>query len=1232
MRRLTTAMALVALCGAGTAGAAETAGGSAAPETALGPRDYHLETALVEDGQARVTIVSSTARPAYAAIAEGLARRLREASGAAVPIVDAAAVTTDDLLRERHAIVLGNLATSPFVADLYWQWYTITDLWYPGPGGYELRTLHDPYGTGRNVIFLGGSDDDGVAAAAAALSARLTPGRTVTIGRLMDIHLGPGHTPPVEGQYSDPRLRIFHETLEHRTIHECPLGYSDASLAGLRYYYNGDEAALKRFREVALGKDFLSDGYHYYSHMHPVIWDLIEESPFFSDADRQAITARLLTYARGPDGSGGRAGLLGDAALHAASKKLLDRHMAMRANCVLTHSRYFGKYWPAAEWTENTDAARQYFDRLMTSAKGWRDEGNMHTYLECPLMAALLLRDRRIVDSGALRHYAELILMFCNNTGAMTTFGGQYPGVLRAAAALLNEPGLLATLPRNEEADRAAGKFPLPYGFMAGQAWDIGLQPEPMATMIGVYHRPATRWEWEHYAGGFPPEKALDKLCMRSGFGRLDQYLLLDGISVGGGKPNPNRNAILAFGDHGRTQLLGGAKSVVVSRQGLGADEGNLSSLEGLADLPGFGYSHSRAADHPFSSWDRHIFWRKGAWFVVLDAVTASGAGQHSVACNWTPLGSLRTDDEGVTCSRDEAPDPSTLVIRNAEPLRRVRVGNTVQFAECRDLAAGERVTATTLLYTYPGTATRHYAIAKTGPVGAVLSGDEEALLGLLPEGKGAVAGLTLAAAAYCLSPSTLALVDATLVRGGGIELTATAPCQVEIEVGTGAVAVVCAEAVQVRLNGRDESLAAGRHRLQAAALGAAFVDGLRSAIAAAVAAPRPSPAAVVPAGLPEIAVAWEAPAPAGGYAAYHYGDVDGDGRTELLLGLKDGRVLCLDDVGKTLWEHAAGGPVRALASAVLPTGPAILVGGDDETVTALDAGNRRVLWQHRCYVSEERYQAAPWWMMGYKAPVLSLFTADLDGDGQAEILCGTGGGFIECLKPDGSLAWKREFFWGLPNLFAVAPGPDGARHLLVDAANSASGSWTWRLDARGEPLSKNVFETGRGSWDSTVVTSSALADMDGQGAWMAAIGRGGAFNEIALYDARTGQRRWLQPMADRITCVATVDLDGDGTREVVAGSTSAWLCAFGLDGQVRWARQMPNAILAVTPVADGVVTQCADGCIYRLDRAGEVTAVHRPAALAPPPHSDHWTFQRAGATAFIGDRGPTLRVLRLEP
>ncbi len=329
-----------------------------APADALGSRDYHLETVLVANGQARAEIVIPRDQPDYQQVAREIVGEVRRLTRVELPIQFAEQVRAEEVLGRTNVIALGNLATSRFVEALYWEWYTLLDLWYPGQGGFVLRTLHDPLGTGHNVILVGGSDIAGVREAAESFRRTLAaPGATrqaLVVGRLMDIRLGAGHqATPAGAAWIDPRLRVFRED------RELAYGYSAASRAGLIYYYGGDERFAREFRDLALGTDVLTATNHYNAHMHAIVWDLIEESPVFSDDDRRAITAKLLAHAHGSDGSAGIPRLTS----YPGNANLLDRHTSMQAICTLTESRYFSKYWPSPEWTRNLEAVRTYFDR-----------------------------------------------------------------------------------------------------------------------------------------------------------------------------------------------------------------------------------------------------------------------------------------------------------------------------------------------------------------------------------------------------------------------------------------------------------------------------------------------------------------------------------------------------------------------------------------------------------------------------------------------------------------------------------------------------------------------------------------------------------------------------------------------------------------------------------------------------------------------------------------------------
>src|SRR5690606_20007436 len=103
---------------------------------------------------------------------------------------------------EGNVILLGNRSTNAAIRTLYDRFFALTDLKYPGAGGHEVRSVHNPFGNGFNAILVGGSDDAGVTSGAGVLAARLraaTGGQgALSVGHLMEIKLGAGVTPPRE--------------------------------------------------------------------------------------------------------------------------------------------------------------------------------------------------------------------------------------------------------------------------------------------------------------------------------------------------------------------------------------------------------------------------------------------------------------------------------------------------------------------------------------------------------------------------------------------------------------------------------------------------------------------------------------------------------------------------------------------------------------------------------------------------------------------------------------------------------------------------------------------------------------------------------------------------------------------------------------------------------------------------------------------------------------------------
>jgi len=123
-------------------------------------KKIHLETDIVRDGAACATLIVP-ASGVYDDLAKRIAQATREAVGAALPIASEGSPAAALPLRG-NIVALGNRSTNPFIAELYNRFHTLLDLRYPGPGGHVVRTLHNPFGNGFNVVFAGGSDRAGV--------------------------------------------------------------------------------------------------------------------------------------------------------------------------------------------------------------------------------------------------------------------------------------------------------------------------------------------------------------------------------------------------------------------------------------------------------------------------------------------------------------------------------------------------------------------------------------------------------------------------------------------------------------------------------------------------------------------------------------------------------------------------------------------------------------------------------------------------------------------------------------------------------------------------------------------------------------------------------------------------------------------------------------------------------------------------------------------------------------
>ena len=97
-------------------------------------------------------------------------------------------------------IVVGNLSNSLAARHLYVHHHAFADTYYPGGDGYDVRTIADPFGTGRGCFLVAGSTEAGLSRAADVFL-RLIRERGAAPGRLLvtsSVHTDlPGPTPDI---------------------------------------------------------------------------------------------------------------------------------------------------------------------------------------------------------------------------------------------------------------------------------------------------------------------------------------------------------------------------------------------------------------------------------------------------------------------------------------------------------------------------------------------------------------------------------------------------------------------------------------------------------------------------------------------------------------------------------------------------------------------------------------------------------------------------------------------------------------------------------------------------------------------------------------------------------------------------------------------------------------------------------------------------------------------------
>ncbi len=1049
--------------------------------------------------------------------------------------------TTADREFNQDVILLGNVFDNPAMLLLYSRQFTPVDAICPGPAGYLLQTVHDPFGNGHGAIVVGASDEAGLKLAADAFVQKISKStfteKELSFSKFQD------------AKYSAEFVRRYPWIEKNKNPNTVVEGLKrgqeildtgkHTSIAGLlkdtalRYQLSGNSDEAKLY--VALWDMYAKSAVNDPSQMgggmwgfdsdfpsYEVVsgWDNMEEDLALSDAQRLRVTRNMARWLR-------------EAVVVKASMtsgRVAFNHQTFPALGVLRAGLYFSEGYPdvleGGKWLAQADRVfgnqQKYFKCYEDcNTYQWLTDGHVMRY-------AFARPDLTVFDNGNAERMSNYCIATMNNLGYQVPNGdtGAWTGstseqtVLNAVAyATGNKAALWAsTLKQNERSSfllysfQRAAPVQSPSGFDGVKMWP--LEPAYVNT-FPVEPRPADN-------------QLFDKVSFRDSFAVNLPYLLLDGLS-NGGHGHRDGNSVeqltqfdriwLADNDYFKSQVKY-HNSIQILRDGRASELPAYAALLGYGDAENYGYSHTQLANYSDADWDRYVIWLKDEKsFVVLDKVTAQESGEFQCRLLWHGIGAAKLTEDGMLLTQK---GPSMWV--------QVAKGPKLQLANDAELGGGNwkgYKNADPVVRSMDATARvrlkkgQHYLFATVfhgQPDGEANAWNMDFLKGY--------AGVRLNAGDQTLQvqlkDNCVELLN-TLGKTVFAESQTNEPSKSTFEANASGDKVVLAPPIA----NLESEYKAAEFKTEWSLNSAPFTCTKLASAQFQKDAPKVLLASTAEGNLlaisPQGEVLWSQAFPTQ-LNDVAVGDVDGDGIDEIAIARQDGKTTLLDTSGKELWSQ------QLSFYRVQPYVNLVRMGdldGDGKDEVVIGSQN----WRFYVYSGAGKEL----WQYETVHPSRSGAMADLDGDGKQEVLAGTHYYNAWALSHDGKKLWGRRF---------------------------------------AAPI---CYDIATGSFDGNKTRGVVFGGGDGN----------------LVYTDSEGKERMQYDTGDEVRHVVTADLDGDSFDEILATSDNGYLYCFGADGKRRWLRQLgdPATALATMPVQSekATVVGTRKGNIYAFDAQGNL-------------------------------------------
>lgn len=1185
------------------------------------------ETFLIGDNGESRYIIACPDIPVYFDLAYALQEAISGSIEGPTRVIAAGEISEEEK-RKNHIIALGDINCNPLLGELYHFYYVAVDHAYPGPGGYVLQTVYDPWGHGTNVIVCGGSDLAGTRQAMQRALASLIRDGRVWFPRLHDIVISesfreryPAVTFECTPEYRRWAIEHVYERLE-QGMHRGAT--PTVAHAGLMYHLTGDERFAELYRDLfkILYQAAVNDpgtgpwspwGFDADFQAVPMLqaWDVVEEAPVFSERDRLYITNHLLWYVKY---------MAEHAQRHRPQRPRSSRHnhYTFAALGVLYGAIYFRKYYQYPEVEEWLALADECF-RVQAEAFKANEDCNSYQWLTFyhTLKYALVRPDPTFITSGHARQCLDLGIATMDNLGYQVPYGDcrEYAGTFsevpffKAVAWLLKDPAYQPVL---EMKERARPAFNIDGLYPVGYEYEVRLgEGRPLRRFFDVSALPVDPLYFETFDGPqhIEYEKAFDKIVFRHSLDPEDDYLLLDGLS-NGGHLHYDGNSIVRYTSKGRIWLADADymkapqkfhNTLLVFKDGRGALIPPYVELGHTAWLKPFGYSRSVVRAYGGTDWTRRVLEVRGRYFVVMDEVVALEPGDYDLHCVWRSVGdaTLDTDQRMFVVDQDGprfelrcAPGyaAATELSYFEEPMiwgtwdRYPYHGRSADVKVLKEKAAvrlekGERYAFFNLF----GANGPYPALIRLSERAVHLDDpDEPALLGAGDELGAVIEGMATDADFIYASERRMFLTSVSRLSLQASSLfESSSPVDLTLDLDSGRAVVQAGDKVALRLGPEEETLllAAGGHEVQVAWQGVmreAIARALRGSARQAAAAPDRGRIKVRQrlADREQGTIAWQMRLPEGQtpYSLW-LGEAGESEGAPFYVGTAEGTLFCVAD-GQVCWAFRCGGRVNdvTLADVNGDGTPEVILGSADHYVYLLDASGREI-WRREL----------PYYM--HEPTVEAVLVVDLELPEGKAVLAGSNNCHVHAFSPDGRELWRYEVIHGVNDLTSADMNGDGRDEVLA-----VTEWWTWHcINAAGEGLWPTWSVRPRYGPGANVVRA---ADVNGDGVPEMICG---AIDSCVYAFNHAGERVWEFFTGEEIRSLACADLDGDGVPEIVVGSMNGYVYALDGYGREIWHCGLDDPVNTVVVLEGGdrplIAVGTDSSLVFLVDARGQVVA-----------------------------------------